>query len=134
MIALPDVNVLIALAWKRHEHHTAARRWFGGVKHFATCPITELGFLRVSTLTEHALDLSQARAVLQDILDFKPHTFLPGDVKPLAAPVLAAGPQQLTDAWLAALAMRHKARLATFDREITKLRGLKPEHLETLSA
>ena len=28
MIALPDVNVLIALAWPNHVHHDAARSWF----------------------------------------------------------------------------------------------------------
>ena len=28
MIALPDVNTLIALAWPNHVHHDAARSWF----------------------------------------------------------------------------------------------------------
>ena len=28
MIALPDVNVLVALAWPNHVHHEQARGWF----------------------------------------------------------------------------------------------------------
>jgi predicted nucleic acid-binding protein len=28
LIALPDINVLLALAWSNHPHHEAAHRWF----------------------------------------------------------------------------------------------------------
>ena len=28
MVALLDVNVLVALAWPNHVHHTQAHRWF----------------------------------------------------------------------------------------------------------
>jgi predicted nucleic acid-binding protein len=50
LIALPDINVLLALAWSHHAHYDAAHRWFardattGG----ATCLLTQTGFLRLS--------------------------------------------------------------------------------------
>ena len=50
MIVLPDVNVLVALAWPNHVLHGRARAWFekGHRKGWATCPVTESGFVRVS--------------------------------------------------------------------------------------
>ena len=53
MIALPDVNVLIALAWPNHVHHhpaRPARSWFAANRStgWATCPLTEAGFVRIS--------------------------------------------------------------------------------------
>ena len=51
MIALLDVNTLVALAWPNHIHHEAAHRWFAEQRDqgWATCPITESGFVRVSS-------------------------------------------------------------------------------------
>jgi len=50
-VALLDVNALVALAWNSRIHHAAVRRWF--VAHhaagWATCPVTESGFVRVSS-------------------------------------------------------------------------------------
>ena len=50
MITLPDVNVLIALAWPNHVHHDPARSWFAANLNtgWATCPLTEAGFVRLS--------------------------------------------------------------------------------------
>jgi len=46
---LLDVNLLVALLWENHEHHYRARRWLGTVTEFATCPVTQLGFARISS-------------------------------------------------------------------------------------
>ena len=46
---LLDVNVLIARADSRHEHHRRCRRWeaeHAGAA-LCTCPLTENGFLRI---------------------------------------------------------------------------------------
>ena len=50
MIALPDINVLRALAWSNHPHHDAAHRWFArdAAAGWATCLFTQTGFLRLS--------------------------------------------------------------------------------------
>lgn len=49
MIALPDINVLLALAWSNHPHHDAAHRWFSrdAAAGWATCGFTQTGFLRL---------------------------------------------------------------------------------------
>ena len=45
---LLDVNVLLAAVWGNHTHNARAKAWLTG-KSIVVCPITELGFLRVST-------------------------------------------------------------------------------------
>jgi len=49
MTYLLDVNLLVALFDRRHLNHEAAHDWFArrGIDSWATCPITENGFLRV---------------------------------------------------------------------------------------
>jgi uncharacterized protein len=50
LIALPDINVLLVLAWSNHAHHDAAHRWFArdATAGWATCLLTQTGFLRLS--------------------------------------------------------------------------------------
>jgi uncharacterized protein len=50
LIALPDINVLLALAWSNHAHHDAAHHWFArdATAGWATCLLTQTGFLRLS--------------------------------------------------------------------------------------
>lgn len=55
MTHLLDINVMIAAAWPAHIAHARTVRWFAsrqsaGVLAIATCPLTELGFLRLVTL------------------------------------------------------------------------------------
>jgi len=45
---LLDVNVLLAAIWQRHPDFPKADAWLIG-RQVATCPLSELGFLRVST-------------------------------------------------------------------------------------
>src|SRR4051812_41495196 len=49
MTFLLDVNVLMALLWENHEHHQVARIWLRQATGFATCPVSQLGFARVSS-------------------------------------------------------------------------------------
>jgi predicted nucleic acid-binding protein len=51
-VELPDVNVLIALFDPAHIHHEPAHTWFAVACEdgWATCPLTENGFLRVVSL------------------------------------------------------------------------------------
>ncbi len=44
---LLDINVLLAAAWANHPHFAAADAWLKG-KSVVVCPISELGFLRIS--------------------------------------------------------------------------------------
>ncbi|MEO1062586.1 MAG: TA system VapC family ribonuclease toxin [Actinomycetota bacterium] len=113
---LLDVNVLVALTTPDHVHHGAARRWFlARVEPFATCPLTQLGLVRVTT----ALGRSpgEASEVLALVLAHADHRFIAADLA-VDRRVLTglAGHRQVTDFYLAALARRHDTRLATLDQ------------------
>ena len=47
MTYLLDVSTLLAFLWQTHAFHQRASGWLEGKK-LAVCPITELGFLRIS--------------------------------------------------------------------------------------
>jgi toxin-antitoxin system PIN domain toxin len=120
-VALLDVNALVALAWDAHVHHHAVRAWFAtsGRAGWATCPITESGFVRVSSnprVLPHPVAVEDARAVLRTLREHEGHRFLSDDVSigDTEIPPLT-GYRQVTDAHLLAIARRHDTRLLTFD-------------------
>jgi hypothetical protein len=128
--ALLDINILTALLWPTHEHHDAAHRWFArrGSGPWATCPLTQLGFVRIVSnpaFSSDALSPVEALALLGENLSHRDHQFwtdgldVPGAVKALEARL--QGYKQLTDAYLLALANRRKGVLATFDRGVRTL-------------
>jgi toxin-antitoxin system PIN domain toxin len=124
------VNVLVALAWPNHIHHRRAQAWFRQIRDagWATCPMTETGFVRVSSNTRVIPDArppSQAIALLREIRTLPGHVFWVDDVSPASSePDLAVrvvGHRQVTDAHLVALAYRRGGCLATFDRGVPTL-------------
>ena len=127
MIALLDINVLIARADPAHVFHERAVSWMGSLKHasIATCPLTENGFLRIygnPVYPDGPGSPAAASPLLAAIRRLPQHVFLPDDVSLsdiASIPTLAgAGHTQLTDLYLLALAARHSAVFATFDRRI----------------
>ena len=130
--ALLDVNILTALLWPTHEHHEVAHRWFGGRAGatWATCSVTQLGFVRIASnpaFSQDALSPAEALALLQENVAHPAHAFwtetlqVPPAVKGVAARL--QGSKQLTDAYLLALAHRRKGVLVTFDRGLRTLAG-----------
>lgn len=127
-VVLLDVNVLIALTWVEHVHHGDARRWFLARKPqpWATCPITECGYLRITAnarRTQAAGDLRQTTESLRLLRAFPRHQFWPDDVSPVDGHLFEqlAGHRQVTDAYLLMLAVRQDGVLATFDSGIRTL-------------
>lgn len=126
-MALLDVNALIALAWDSHIHHAAIRRWFAAnsAEGWATCPVTESGFVRVSShpkVLPSPLGTAAAREVLAQLRSAGSHRFLTDDVSMVDADVPAvSGHRQVTDAHLLTLARRNDARLVTFDSGLAAL-------------
>ena len=122
---LLDVNVLLALAWPNHIHHREALQWFQekGAGGFRTCPLTQTGFVRISSnpaFTPEAVRPSEALELLRRICALPGHEFWPDEVSLLeaqAAPRLA-GHRQVTDAYLLTLAAFHEGILATLDRSV----------------
>jgi toxin-antitoxin system PIN domain toxin len=130
--ALLDLNTLTALLWPAHEHHEVAHRWFGDRAHagWATCPLTQLGFVRIVSnpvFSRDALSPMQALTLLAENLAHPRHQFWTDNLQvPIALKGIDTrlqGYRQVTDAYLLALAHRYKGVLATFDRGLRMLAG-----------
>jgi toxin-antitoxin system PIN domain toxin len=128
--ALLDVNVLVALAWPNHVHHRLARSWFRDhhERGWATCSITENGFVRISSnarVVDEARTPAEAILLLRRLVEVSGHCFWDDDVSIARFDKEAAsrihGHRQVMDAHLLALARRHGGRLVTFDRRVARL-------------
>ena len=128
--SLLDVNVLVAMTWPTHVHHDVARRWFEREASlgWATCPITQLGFVRVSSnpkIIRDAVSPGEALAVLERLIELPGHRFWPADIAlALAGPFASLamiGHRQVIDAYLLALTQQQEGKLVTLDRGIADL-------------
>src|SRR5437868_14184990 len=113
----PDVNVWIALTYRGHQHHLSANSWFATLDDETAffCRLTQLGFLRLLTLSQvmHEDIQSQEqpsvtcdRLIKSDNVAFltEPHaTHLEYTLRRLSSSTLASS-QQWPDADLAAFA------------------------------
>jgi toxin-antitoxin system PIN domain toxin len=125
---LLDLNVLIALAWPQHLHHERVHVWFAAREgSWLTTPITEAGFLRLSTnpaVVSQRVSMSDALALLAAMRAVPGHAFLPDD-STLATPAISLGAlattRQVADAHLVNLAASSGAVLATLDRGIEEM-------------
>lgn len=129
-VGLPDINVLIALAWPSHIHHQHARRWFDSDSRdgWATCPFTQTGFIRISSnpkILPYAVTPHEALLLLKQLTTWGKHMFWPADLDFTAdaeLPVQALiGHKQVTDAYLLGLATRRRGKLVTLDQNIVNL-------------
>ena len=113
---LLDVNVLLAAIWATHVDHAKVDRWIEG-KEFATCPITDLGFLRIST-NPKALNaaMASARTLLQGFLAKYSVEFVAADLPGIRSN--AKSSNLVMDLYLAELAESKGLKLATLDQGI----------------
>ena len=130
MTFLLDVNVLIALAWPNHTHHAAVRAWFRqwGRHGWATCPLTEAGFVRVSCnplAVKHTVTPLDAIEVLERLVQLGSHEFWSLDQSirrlPESIGIRLQGYRQISDAVLLAAAIQRGGRLATLDARMAAL-------------
>jgi predicted nucleic acid-binding protein len=113
---LLEVNLLIASIWSTHANHQKADAWIAGRK-LAICPITKLGFLRISTHPKGLnSNMAAARALLEDFLSEHSLQFVPCDLPALKS--RAARSDRVTDQYLAELASARGMKLATLDKGI----------------
>lgn len=139
MIALLDVNFLIALTDPGHQFHLSAKSWIAkeATHGWASCPLTQNGCIRIVSQSGYRfpVPLLEAISTLIDICASSRHAFWPDDISLLDTALFdhskIHGPRQLTDLYLLALAVKHGGRLVTFDREIplNAVRGAKRAHL-----
>jgi hypothetical protein len=99
-----------------------------GRERWASCPFTQTAFVRILSnpaFSPNALTPGDAIALLQSNLGHAAHQFWHDDIGLVQAMALLqrkiVGHQQVTDAYLLALAIHKKGRLATLDRKLTAL-------------
>ena len=120
---LLDGNLLVALVIDTHIHHERAHNWFGSIRNsFATCAITQGTLLRVHMTMAQDTSARAAWTTLNGITEHPRHTFWELAFGYQSVPHNnLQGPKQITDAWLAELARRKKAKLMTFDKALAEL-------------
>jgi predicted nucleic acid-binding protein len=123
---LLDVNALVALGLREHELFERVVAWVrrldADTDEFATCAVTELGFIRVLTqaATPYALSIAEAKSALQRLRASGdiPFVFIADDQDASKLPMWVKTSRQTTDGHLAQLAKVKNGMLATLDRGI----------------
>lgn len=122
---LLDVNTLIALAWEGHEHHAAAHVWFrtNASAGFATCHVTQSGFVRLSLnrkVVGRAISCSEILQKLNSFTNNPSHVFWEDRPLEVSDTIWASvtGHNQVTDTNLFLIAKRNQGKLITFDGAI----------------
>lgn len=142
MVALLDVNVLIALLDGGHMHHAAATRWLSDHlgAGWASCPLTQNGCIRILSQTAYPNRAPAAEVAtrLGAATRHRAHHFWPDAVSLLTPGMmewnkLLSG-RHITDAYLLALAVKNSGRFVTLDRGIplSAVQGAEAKHLVVL--
>jgi toxin-antitoxin system PIN domain toxin len=144
---LLDVNVLVALFDPQHAHHAAAHRFLEELAArarpalWATCPVTVNGYLRILSHPRYPHgnhDLGDLARRLRSACRSPQHEFWTHAVNASEEGRFdfrqIAGPAQITDAYLLALAVERQGQLVTFDRTIPwrAVRGAKAQDVHLL--
>jgi uncharacterized protein len=130
-LLLLDVNVLLAIAWPNHQFHASAIAALSSRHRWATCALTQLGFIRLSSnpaAIPAAKSPQEAAGLLARLAADSLHTYLDSLPAPASEDWRDAfrkllGHQQVTDAYLLRLAAVHNAVLVTFDRRLEEVAG-----------
>jgi uncharacterized protein len=144
-VALLDVNAILALLIENHEFHTTMADWFARNEKsgWATCPVTQQGFVRIVSNPAYMNPAPRVGAAIQLLAQTLAasihHQFWTDEISlpDLDQHVLGrlSGHQQLTDAYLLSLAIRRQGKLLTFDKRVLRLApdgSAERTHLEIL--
>jgi toxin-antitoxin system PIN domain toxin len=124
---LLDANVLIALCDDQHALHPQAHRWFslGGSKSWATCPLTENAFIRITSHPSYPRStgsIPEQIRILREFCQLPGHEFWPDDLSFVRTDAWLnlehAKPSNLTDFYLIALAFKRSGKFVSLDRAI----------------
>jgi len=130
-LLLLDVNVLLAIAWPNHQFHATAIAALSSQNRWATCALTQLGFIRLSSnpaavTTPKSPD--EAAGLLARLVSDSFHVYLDSLPAPASedwrdAFTTLLGHRQVTDAYLLKLAAANHGALVTFDRRLESIAG-----------
>lgn len=120
MTYLLDVNALLALGFDQHEHHARLSKWVKSLSDgdlLASCPITEIGFLRIlHQVPQYAVSIEVGQLLLAKLKESPTAiVFLPDHHGAAELPSWVKTGKQTTDGHLLGLASAHGAILATLD-------------------
>ena len=142
MRALFDVNVLIALFQPDHIHHQRVHQWWEANQHlgWASCPITENGFVRILSQPKYPMPQTILAAIklLTMAKQATNHEFWADSVSLLNPALFSADSfiqhSQITDSYLLALAVKNKGSLVTLDQTIksSPVEGFTKERLQVI--
>ncbi len=118
MTWLLDGNVLAAVSMSGHPHHQKAAAWLHAISgRFATCSVTQGTLLRLHMCLAADHSAAAAWKALAGVEAHPLHDYWDDDLPYREVDTAGLrGHRQVTDAWLAELARRHGAKLATLDQ------------------
>ncbi|HMQ54575.1 MAG TPA: VapC toxin family PIN domain ribonuclease [Anaerolineae bacterium] len=122
---LLDINLLLALSDPMHVHHDLAHHWFAQTGHhsWATCPLTENGFVRITSHPKYPNrpgDVATMLEILRQLCEVEGHEFWAEDIsiRNLLEPGAIISPSHITDIYLLGLSLHKGGKLATLDQRI----------------
>lgn len=125
-VYLLDINLLLALMDPAHVHHELSHQWFAekGQRAWATCPLTENGFIRIASHPNYPNrpgNVPAVLAILRQACKTPGHQFWTDSLSILEilekdAIITHA---QITDIYLLGLAVHKRGKLATLDQRIS---------------
>lgn len=126
MIYLLDVCVLLAMGYSKHVHHARTDSWLNDVVgrgvlfSFATCSMSECGFVRVASNKKFGFseDVEGARRDLRQLKAKTRFIFLDDNQGVERLPDWVTRSKQVTDGHLLALATASSASFVTLDEGI----------------
>ena len=135
---LADVNVLLPLLVRHHEHHKTGLRWFDGLapEEGVLCRFVQLALIRLlgnrSVMGEYAVSASAAWELMEALMEderliFAAEPTLVNSILPGLLKYPVPTNKLVGDAYLAAFSMAGQMRLATVDKGFKQFRGVNLE-------
>jgi len=132
---LADVNVLLPLLVRHHEHHEIALRWFDGLHagEAVICRFVQLALIRLlsnrTIMREFVLSAAAAWQLIEELMEDERLAFAAEPaLLDSALPALLTDPvptnKLVADAYLAAFAIAATLRPTTLDHGFQQFRGL----------
>ena len=132
---LADVNVLLPLLVRHHEHHELALRWFDGLApgEAVLCRFVQLALVRLlgnrTIMGKYAVSASVAWDLIAELiederLEFAAESPLVDAVFPKLLRYAAPTNKLVGDAYLAAFSIAGQMRLTTVDKGFEQFRGV----------
>lgn len=137
---LADVNVLLALLVRQHEHHKLALKWFERLvaEEVGLCRFVQLALIRLlgnhHIMGEDAIAAGTAWRLIDDLAHDERVTFAPepdslDSVFPTLLNTRVPTGKLIGDAYLAAFAISGSRRMVTLDRGFRQFKGLEVDLL-----